>query len=504
MNQHQLSRRDFLRISAGVVGAVAVTGCVQQGGAPAEGSPAGETVEITVIGRDITIPTVLKLAEEWMADKQIKVTPLEIGGGLDQKMLESLATHTFLADVQLHDVNYGADLYSQGYYLPVDELVKEAIKWEDIVPIYRERIAAWQGTTYGIPYDGDNLSMAYRRDIMEDTDNQSKFADKYGYAMNPETGPTTWEEHRHYAEYFTGWDWNKDGDVSYGFAHMWKREGGSFWAFISRAAAYAKHPDVPDFFFKIQTGDPLINTEPFVRALTEWIDEMEKYAPPGAANMQWGDCLNLWKVGRVAMVNWWGDHGKDAQDKENSKIRGKMGFHLTPGSKEVYNQKTNAWETMEQVSYAPYLGYGGRCWGVAADTQHAEACWEFLKFACSPEITLEVSRTPMAGMEPVRLSQFNIDDWVNSAYQWDPKEAEMWLGTLKDNITRPNIVPDLRVPGFDEYLAALELAVSIAATREGNPQDALDQCAQTWRDVTDRVGGAEKQMKYYEDIAKSV
>jgi hypothetical protein len=32
----------------------------------------------------------------------------------------------------------------------------------------------------------------------------------------------------------------------------------------------------------------------------------------------------------------------------------------------------------------------------------------------------------------------------------------MWLKTLQDNITLPNIVPDLRVPGFNEYHVALD------------------------------------------------
>lgn len=502
----RLSRRDFLRLSSGTLVLMATAACSQAVPGPSGDSaaPSQQPVEITLVGRAATVPIVMALAQDWMDDTQIKVTPLEIGGGLGQKMLESLATNTFLADVQLHEVNFGADLYSQGYFLPVDELVKEAIDWDDIVPIYRERVASWQGEAYGIPYDGDNLSMAYRRDIMEDEEYRKRFADTYGYDMDPETGPTTWEEHAQYAEFFTNWDWNKDGQVSYGFAHMWARAGGSFWAYISRAAAYAKHPDVPDFFFNISSGEPFINSEPFVRALDEWVNEMEAYAPPGAVNMQWGDCLNQWKTGRVAMVNWWGDHGKDAQDKENSMIRGLMGFHLTPGSKEVFNQRTQTWESMTDVSYAPYLGFGGRCWGVSSMTQQPEPCWEFLKFICTPEITLEVSRTPLSGMEPVRNSQLNPDDWVNSPFQWDPKEAQMWMDTLKANLTLPNIIPDLRIPGFIEYQDALELAISVAASREAGAQQALDQAAEAWNRVTERLGGAEKQMQYYADIAASI
>src|SRR5262245_39809219 len=97
MKRNELSRREFLRLSAGLIGSTALlTACVvQQQAAPAEqaGEPAGaeeevkeapapaaEAGEITVIGRAVTIPTILTLAEQWMKDTGIKVTPLEIGG----------------------------------------------------------------------------------------------------------------------------------------------------------------------------------------------------------------------------------------------------------------------------------------------------------------------------------------------------------------------------------------------------------------------------------------
>jgi multiple sugar transport system substrate-binding protein len=201
------------------------------------------------------------------------------------------------------------------------------------------------------------------------------------------------------------------------------------------------------------------------------------------------------------MVNWWGDHGKDAQDPENSTIKGKIAFHLTPGSKEVYNQKTKAWVSMPQASYAPYLGFNGRCFGVASTAKNVPQCWEFLKFACSPETTLKVSYTPLAGMEPVRNSQLDVNAWVNSPFKWETREAESWLNTIKENINHPNVVADLRLPGWAEYQDSLETAVSAAVSGEMPIKEALNQAAQGWNEVTDRVGGKEQQMRFYRDIA---
>ena len=42
----------------------------------------------------------------------------------------------------------GGDIAGGGYVLPVPDDVKKSIEWDDILPLYRERIADWGGTTY--------------------------------------------------------------------------------------------------------------------------------------------------------------------------------------------------------------------------------------------------------------------------------------------------------------------------------------------------------------------
>lgn len=83
--------------------------------------------------------------------------------------------------------------------------------------------------------------------------------------------------------FFTGWDWNEDGktDTDYGLASMDKRGDTLWWGFNSRATAYGKHPDDPGFILDTKTGEARVNNPAFVRALTEWKAENEKYSPPG-------------------------------------------------------------------------------------------------------------------------------------------------------------------------------------------------------------------------------
>ncbi len=501
-----ISRRQLLQqatgAAAGAVAAACGGGALRAAPTAARAAQDGGTAgaKITVVGREGTIPVLLDNSQDWMAQTGITVEPVVVSTDLGRKILQSAVTGAFLADVQLHDDNYGADLYARGYYQEVPADVKGTVGWDDIVPFYRDRLSGWQGKTYGIPYDGDNMFLTYRRDLMADPAIQERFTAAYGYGMDPATGPKSWQEHGQYAEFFTGWAWDPSGEEGYGLSSMWKRGGGLFWAFCSRAAAYAKHPGAPDFYFDVETGDPLINSEAFVRALTEWKTEMETYAPPGALNFEWANGNDQLMTGRVAMVNYWADTGKDAQDPENSTVKGKLGYHLTPGSTDVYNPKARAWETQPEVSHAPFLGFGGRNFAIARDTKQAEASWEFLKHACSPETTLTVSVTPGSGMDPVRESQFNVDAWVNSPFQWNPDEARSYLDTIRANLNHPNLVADLRLPGWTQYQDALETSVSAVLAGSSEAQGALDQAAAQWKSITGQLGGAEKQMTYYRDL----
>src|SRR5687767_11506169 len=91
-----LSRRDFLKFVAGAGASALIAACgppatpneqaagtdAPTGGAasaaPTVAIPATlKLVEITVVGRAVTIPTILKLGEKWAKDAGIKVTPLE-------------------------------------------------------------------------------------------------------------------------------------------------------------------------------------------------------------------------------------------------------------------------------------------------------------------------------------------------------------------------------------------------------------------------------------------
>ena len=53
-------------------------------------------------------------------------------------------------------------------------------------------------------------------------------------------------------------------------------------------------------------------------------------------------------------------------------------------------------------------------------------------------------------------------------------------------------VPDLQIPGQDEYVKALDAEISAAVSGEKGIQQALDDAAKEWDAITDRMGREEQ------------
>jgi multiple sugar transport system substrate-binding protein len=437
-------------------------------------------------------------AKPWFEQTGAKIERGEFGQQeMEDKVMQSVATNTHLADVIQFNSNSSGDVMGAGYLLEVPPEVKTAVEWDDVLPIFRERILSWKGKVYALPYDGDTHNMAFRRDLFLDADNQTKFKAKFGYDLDPENGPKDWVEHRNVSEFFTGWDWNKDGKIEEaGFAHMTKRKDTGWWGFHSRAGAYAKHPDDTGYFFDLDSFEPRINNPAFVRALTEWKEECEKWAPKGILGYGWGEVLEAYASARAAMCIGWGDHGTIAQDTTRSVIKGKSGYGLNPGSKEVYNAKAKKWDKQNTISYAPFVAFGGWVIAVPKTTKQPDLAWDFASFVSSKETSLKMVTAP-TGVNPLRYSHFDTKPWVNSTFKWEEAEAKRYLDAIKRTLEHPNIIMDLRIPGWVQYRDALELAISKGLAGEAAPQAAMDEAGEAWKQVTQRMGGAGKQKDIY-------
>lgn len=413
-------------------------------------------------------------------------------GELQDKVLTGLSTGAFIGDVLNVPAYMDGDLMGAGYIEPVPEEVKARLQWDDIMPLYQQQ-AEWGGATYGYPWDGDIHSMYYRQDLINDPDNKAQFEEQFGYELR---APATWQEYQDVAEFFTG-DWG-DGEQHYGSVELIMRKNQGFHGYMSRATCYSKIPDDPALLFDPETMDARINNPGFVRALEDLVAILP-YSPPDMPNFGFIENAQSFVGGLVALDIQWSDIGPMSVDPEMSVVQGDVGFELTPGCTETWDANAGEWVEFPDVNYAPYAAFGGWQNVVPTNAEAKEAAIDLAAYYGSPPIMKWASLTGGSGVNPARRSTTSdIEAWTDIGF--DEESAEAYLTMVERVQNHPNTVFQLRLPGYIQYQDALELAVSKAVSGQASPQEALDEAAQEWNDITDRLGREQQKELYRQSI----
>ena len=411
------------------------------------------------------------------------------------KMSQSLASGNVEFDVLEGSGGWEGEMLGGGYMIPMPDEVKSAPEYafDDIVPYLQGPTRTWEDVTYGASVDGDMHHFNYRKDIYANEDLKAEWTSSGGKGdYGP---PTTWQQVQEYGKFFEGKS-DADGMPTYGHLDPLARSGGvGTYFFFSRASSYAKHPDDAAFFFDPETMKPKINSPAFVRALDDMI-AMVPFAPPDQQNADLLKTLGDFLAGTGTSAHWWADIGANEYASDQSVVQDKVGFSILPGSPDVYNYKTGAWDTIEGNNFAPYLAFLG--WGLyvtkAAETRKVnEAAWDLVKHLSSKDITLWMNIYP-SGMNPSRKSHFDPKDWTIAGYP--EADAKQYLDSISQSYDHPNRIVDLRIPGQGEYWIAAEDEWTRAVSGEVSSQEALDNAAAKWEEITDRLG-RDSQKKLY-------
>ncbi len=409
-------------------------------------------------------------------------------GELYPKYMTALVSGQNAYDVIMYAPAWQGDFAPYLSEMPPE--IRQGAAWEDIAPIYRERLMVWDGRVVAQTIDGDVHSGTYRKDLFGDPKEQAAFKAKYGYDLAP---PQTWEQYYDIAEFFT-----RPDEGLWGTAEAFVRGGQQFWFFFSHAAAYTNHPDNPgSMFFDPETMDAQTSNPGWLKALEDYI-RSSKYAPPGALNWNSGDIRTAFAGGQVAMNFDWGDTGTISVDPKQSKVAGNVGFFVLPGSDTIWNYKTGKWDKFDRVIHSPFMAYGGWVASVPATSQEQACAWDYIAWYASPENSMKDVTTGGTGINPYRLSHFrNIDAWL-AAGTFTREEAENYLEVQLASIDpeRNNVALDMRLPGYFQYTEVLEIELSKALAGEVEPQEALDTITAEWNRLTDELG-RDKQLAAY-------
>lgn len=137
-----------------------------------------------------------------------KVTVVNIDNSqLYNKQVIEMVGQTGAYDVVTLETAEKAEFAENGFIRPMTAFFADKQDLlADVSPTLRAMTVEYKGDVWGLPYYTYSAGMFVRQDLLDDPTENEAFKARYGYDL---AAPTTWEQHRDIAEFFT----RKQGDM---------------------------------------------------------------------------------------------------------------------------------------------------------------------------------------------------------------------------------------------------------------------------------------------------
>jgi multiple sugar transport system substrate-binding protein len=443
---------------------------------------AGLKLKLLVVDDPPLASAVRRLQSEW---KSRSGADLEV---LEQTAAELAGAERLDADAVIYPSHALAALAERKLIRPVPlELLDDPrLRWDGIFDLVRLREALWGPTVYSIPFGSPVLTCYYRADLLTKFDKQP---------------PRNWDEYQELAEFFG--DRTTLADAAPPADRPWFgacEPLGPGWAglmLLARAAPYAKLPGRYSTLFAIETMEPLVAEPPFVRALEELVTA-HRDGPPEQTGYSPDDVRQAFWRGECAMaLSWPSAAGAPAAAQTGLKA----GFAAFPGAHETYDPEVGRWQPREQAWHVPLLSIAGRLGSVSTAAERPDAAFQLLIALADKEWSQRVLTASAATtlFRDTQLAEAKL--WVEP--QIDTQTARQYAAVLQRALTGQEWVFALRLPGREQYLAALDKAVADAIQGDVSPADALKAAAESWREITGNRGIDAQRSAYRQSLGLS-
>ncbi|WP_176538876.1 sugar ABC transporter substrate-binding protein [Rhizobium sp. J15] len=317
-----------------------------------------------------------KLSPEWEKETGNKVNWVVLEENvLRQKVTTDIATKSGQYDI-ITIGGYEAPIWGkQGWLAPVDDLGAD-YDYDDLLAPIKAGLTV-DGKLYAVPFYTESSFTLYRKDLF----------DAAGIKMPDEP---TYDQIKEYAAKLT--DKSKE---QYGLCLRGKPGWGENMAFLGTMInAYGGRWFDMDW-------KPQINSEPWKKAITDYVELMTKYGPPGVTANGFNENQALFSTGHCAM---WIDATSAAgrvYDPKQSKVADKIAFTRAPIAVTA-NGSSWSWS-----------------WNLAipATSTKLDAAKSFLKWATSKEYVKKVGETESWVAVPpgTRKSTYALPEYQKAA-----------------------------------------------------------------------------------------
>jgi multiple sugar transport system substrate-binding protein len=375
--------------------------------------------------------------------------------------------------------------------LPGGYAQNRELAWSDTFELSQVAETRWGQAVMAVPLGSPVFTCYYRLDLFE------------RFRRQP---PRTWEEYHELAKFF-GRRENLEGAAPPADAawHGCAEPLAKGWAgrmLLARAAAYVRHRDHYSTLFKIDTMEPLVAGAGFVRALEELVADA-KLGPADPLALDPDAAREEFMKGRCALAVSWPAHAASSTVGEPAEEQPPLGFVELPGSTAVYNFALASWENRraDENIRVPLLCVSGRLGSVSAEAAQRDGAFRLLAWLSGNDWGSKIGATSSASPATTlyRRSQLRAPmPWVDAGT--DAQAARQYATSIRDALSRQAYLFALRMPGNENYLAALDAAVAEAVRGEATAAGALAKAAAEWTKITDALGRDAQRKAYRQSL----
>jgi multiple sugar transport system substrate-binding protein len=380
-------------------------------------------------------------------------------GRYDVMMPTAMSYADWMESGLIHDLTdwtekHGADLFNPewGVVFPASHHAQ----------LYRGRVA-------GLLCDGDQLTMLYRADHLQNPEKAKAFADKTGRAL---ATPKTWAEYAELVRFMHDPANRFHGSLEYRSRYYVK------WVFMQRLVSKGR------LYFDGEMN-PTFQGEEGVQALEDML-ALNQYLHPDAFSFTWSSNYNAFGRGEgFANIVWPSGFKYSKNAQTGPATSGKITATVMPADRlkdgTLLNANMFTW------------GYG---YTVSKYSANPELAYAYAQWMTSP--TRSADAIPYLGgySDPYRVNHMKQP----TQRLLDTYTPE-YLTTLYDNMV--NTVPDFCLPAGFEYQDALDKEVHACMTGAKKPKAALDDAARAFERITRRAG-RDKQKAVWLSLVKNL
>lgn len=417
------------------------------------------------------------------------------GGDAVAKILPQLLSRRPRFDwMQYPSLFFGA-FAETGQLEPLDEYLaryqgtQEYLDW--VMPAYREFYTKWGGQTYGVMLDGDIHILHYRKSYFENPELQAKYSKRFQKEL---AVPKTWDDFLKATQFFTE-ELSKDGIYGTSMVVNPPNFGWGFWMDIAASAGV-------NYFD--ENMNPVINQGKAADAL-DLYREIIKFGPPGAEAMDIGTTIQRWQSGSDVMSVWWIDLAEftvqqqgveKAEDQRGAIVPGWVG---DDGS--VTHRAISLWCRTASIPKS-----------LPQDVK--DAAFYFIYRMSHSDYSNHIVADAFCGSDPFGKSHYG-DAAAQLYLEPNPQRGttDLWPtndGIFKNFDTAKNHLdaglanvevgyPQFFWEGAPEYADALGRNISKAISGQLTSQQALDEAAEEWVRIVQKLG-IDKQKAQYKNF----